>query len=351
MNFEASVDGAVLSDTQEESPNEDYPTWRVWEQTFTAGTTTRLDVRYRTALHDYAGISRIPYVYVLRTGRYWKGSIGEAIVRVHAREMPLEAIREAHPDGHVADPTARTLTWSFRDLDPEEDIGFLISPGAITAAKTADAEQLGELRDPVELVEDWPDQGTNVVTWGRDPSLLTLDTVLEQGWLDRVAELKDQQGDITLEATRATDSIDLTLLSERANDHNIVLPDGIAALPGERKAIERLAVQVHVPGGTPCHVLSAPTHWRGWISRLVVRGHVVASAARMPRIVASDVFRVLDRGVSLDGIRDAFPWVGQDPSQVDWGEVKAPDAAWQAKSSRKLWRRKPTRSRVDWTRS
>lgn len=165
MDFQIQVDGVHLAYSEARLDNRPFPMWLSWRQHFPAGRTTRVDVHYWVPLCGYRGWSRLPFTYVLRTGRFWKGVIGEAIVRVRAMDIPFEAIREAFPLGYKLDAFAKQLTWHFRDLYPEFDIGLLISPSVIEGGR------LGLVIDDIlELNESSPPEGTRVMVAGYDPS-------------------------------------------------------------------------------------------------------------------------------------------------------------------------------------
>lgn len=161
MDFQIRVDGAEVAHSEARLDNRTFPMWRSWRQHFPARRTTRVEVHYWVPLCGYRGLSRLPFTYVLRTGRFWKGVIGEAIVRVRAMDIPFEAIREAFPLGYTLDTSSRQLTWHFRDLFPEVDIGLLISPSVI------EGWHLGlVIDDIVELNESSPPRGTRVMVSG-----------------------------------------------------------------------------------------------------------------------------------------------------------------------------------------
>lgn len=188
MDIAVAVDGREVESTEKRIANEVFPFWRVWPQRFEAGATSRLDVRYWVPLVGYSGCSRIPFYYVLRTGRFWDGPIGEAVVTVHAVGIPLDAIVEALPAGAVRDADARRLQWRFENLVPEADIQLLISPFAVYAAR------LGlPYKDPHDLQRERPPAGTEVVVGGH---------------------------------IRTWDASD-RLHSERCRDMNVAIPDGM----------------------------------------------------------------------------------------------------------------------------
>ncbi len=106
--------------------------------------------------------SRIPFTYVLRTGRFWKAHIGKACITVHARGIPFTAIQEVTPPGFVIDEQQNTLSWTFENLYPEDDIGVLLSPSIIQG------DAIGMVIDDVlRINESRPPTNTAVVVGGR----------------------------------------------------------------------------------------------------------------------------------------------------------------------------------------
>lgn len=215
QDFAATVDGAAVECTEHVSSNADYPLWKVWKQRFPGGAITRITARYWVPLAGYRLVSRMPFVYVLRTGRYWNGTIGEAIVRVRAVDIPFAALREATPAGFTTDAGEKTLTWHFRDLVPEVDIGLLVSPLTVAGGQGG-----MQVEDVTELVESPPPVGTKVQVAG-----LLLDDPFER-----------------LPCTTR-------LYSERWYDRNTNIPDGIRVFdrhdPADGPA---LSVELRVPG-------------------------------------------------------------------------------------------------------
>jgi hypothetical protein len=194
LAFEVFADGLPVETHSQRIDNSKFPMWFVWTQKFPARATTRLKAQYQTLLEHYSLASRIPFTYVLRTGNYWSGNIGEAIVRVHARCIPLWAIREASPPGFEVDVANNMIAWTFRDFAPKMDIGLLISSQAVQYA--FDGIALHSLR---AICEDRPPAGTEVWVAGPEANA------------NNLAEL----------------GTEFVLQSERMRDQNIMVPDGL----------------------------------------------------------------------------------------------------------------------------
>ena len=198
MDFSVKVDGVPVAHVERRMENRAFPLWRAWQQRFRASGRSRIEVRYWTPLWGYNGISRLPFTYVLRTGRFWKGPIGDAVVCIHATGIPVRAIREATPDGYRLE--TGSLTWTWRSLVPERDVAVLISLFDIVAAHLG----LGELDDVADVLAARPPVGTPVLLGGWSPIFLL-----------------DAEGKRPHEG-------ESVLAGERHSDHNIVVPDGIA---------------------------------------------------------------------------------------------------------------------------
>jgi len=174
-------------------------------------------------------VSVAPFIYVLRTGRFWEGTIGQAVIRVRGADAPVSSIVDAYPPNwRVIDDD--TIEWEFTDLDPQEDIQLLISPLSIAA------DYLGfEFTPVVELNRDRPPEGTEVTVGGY------------------FRDLDDAEGD--------------SLNCERARDRNIVVPDCLPSFDERGSAILRLDKR-----GATEEILMVPDladDVRSWIPSLV----------------------------------------------------------------------------------
>lgn len=126
--FSRTVDGQAVEVTRYESRD------KKWFYAFTSriefapGQTRKVRVRY-LGIAD-AGSGGGNWSYVLRTGAHWKGTIGEAVVSIR---FPPDTPTLGHYDGwetaedlrlSPANYTVkdRTVTWTFRDFEPTEDI-------------------------------------------------------------------------------------------------------------------------------------------------------------------------------------------------------------------------------------
>ncbi len=212
LAFKAFANGERVQVDSSRIQHPEFPAWYVWNQTFPARKITRLRAEYDTPLIHYHWGGRMPFSYILRTGAYWQGTIGEAIVQIHAKGIPLWAIREATPEGWAIDDEAGTLTWEFHDLDPKQDIGLLLSPMTIEAALHGI-----RLNCVMGIKALKPPAGTTVWVAGRH---------------EQFGRLED------LEVER------FTLFSERFRDYNFRIPDGIR----DYRRAEESSVSIPVVG-------------------------------------------------------------------------------------------------------
>lgn len=220
----------------------DYPAWQVWRQRFARGITV-VKVRYVCTFNAFKFGGRAPFTYVLRTGGFWHGPIGEAVVRVRALGVPLQAIREAHPAGYTLDAAAGSLTWRFVDLDPQDDISLLISQRVVTTHYRGVVPEsvVGFNTRRAEL-------GERVLVGGR---------------LDPGAPGSDRDAPF-IGGPR--------LVSERWWDLNVLVPQGI--VPLNRHVPEEAALliaPIRIDASTRCEVDRARPHIRhGWVIGTVI---------------------------------------------------------------------------------
>jgi len=92
--------------------------------------TRRVRVTYVAASDARSGWPPYPacWSYILRTGALWKGTIGEAEVVVHfPAAMPPGGFGPFRSEAVLLSPlgyevNGRTVTWTFKDFEPDEDI-------------------------------------------------------------------------------------------------------------------------------------------------------------------------------------------------------------------------------------
>src|SRR5262245_19783017 len=88
--FQVFVDGQELRSWQQDVPAAAQAgfgaDWLMWEMSFPAGQTTRVDVAYEQVLSNRPQDRVVQPMYVLRTGALWSGPIGEATVTMRAAD-------------------------------------------------------------------------------------------------------------------------------------------------------------------------------------------------------------------------------------------------------------------------
>lgn len=145
--FRVAVDGQELRSWRQDVPAAAQAgfgaDWLMWEMSFPAGQSTRVDVRYEQVLTDRASDRVVQPMYVLRTGALWPGTIGEATITLRAPDGgALMGGPELYmrPDGaggvstypradQIYGPAAAyessstQVVWRFTDLEPTRDVG------------------------------------------------------------------------------------------------------------------------------------------------------------------------------------------------------------------------------------
>lgn len=119
--FSATVDGTAIKTAEFTSPQNTsgseltYTMWRAFQVPFAAGQTRLLDVHYKINPRDGY------FLYVLQTGRLWKGPIGDLSIDVNFRRAPVfPDLLSVQPTGYHVQGTH--LLWHFTDYEPEQDI-------------------------------------------------------------------------------------------------------------------------------------------------------------------------------------------------------------------------------------
>lgn len=113
--------------------------WMVWEMAFAPKQERKVEVTYRT---QYRGSNRPTllgsggFQYILKTGAFWDGPIGRALVDLEFGEGLTPAnLARTSPDGWVK--TERGLRWDWKDLEPTFDIELEVKTYADLAAAAA----------------------------------------------------------------------------------------------------------------------------------------------------------------------------------------------------------------------
>jgi hypothetical protein len=145
--FQVSVDGQEIRSWRQEVPAAAEAgfgaDWLMWEMTYPASGTTRVDVRYEQVLSDRAGDRVVQPMYVLRTGALWHGTIGEATVTLRASDggafvggpelymrpdgaggvATYPRADQVYGPGDAAQASSTQIVWRLSDLEPTRDVG------------------------------------------------------------------------------------------------------------------------------------------------------------------------------------------------------------------------------------
>lgn len=126
-SFEVTVNGNRVKYTDEKGETGDYGLWYVWEVTIPANESVEVLTRYR--IHpsqayneDYSD----PFLYsryILKSGAYWKGNIGQAKIYLEFDPRKLDIYR-ALPGNYKED--YGIYLWDLLNFEPEHDISFEI---------------------------------------------------------------------------------------------------------------------------------------------------------------------------------------------------------------------------------
>ncbi|MFC1490384.1 DUF4424 family protein [Candidatus Latescibacterota bacterium] len=98
--------------------------WVTFTVPFTAkGQTNKISTTYWVAIkpkNNKAPFSDLLFKYVLVTGAYWKGPIGDAKITVKLRNTTFDKITYISPEGYDRDNAE--ISWHLTDFEPTEDI-------------------------------------------------------------------------------------------------------------------------------------------------------------------------------------------------------------------------------------
>ena len=128
--FRSWVDGRPITVTfipskQEQSDREEYVAWHVKEVPFAEGQTRTIVDEYQSALGGVSDGSSF-FAYILKTGKNWKGRIGEATISVDVAAIPKHFEIKPQPAGYVRCGTR--LIWILRNFEPDHDVYIELQP-------------------------------------------------------------------------------------------------------------------------------------------------------------------------------------------------------------------------------
>ncbi|HUV04424.1 MAG TPA: stalk domain-containing protein [Armatimonadota bacterium] len=131
--FKSWVDGKrvstrfVPSRKPPKEASQEFEAWHVKDVGFGAGQTRLIVNEYTCPLGRDSGGNRF-FSYTLRSGKTWKGKIGEAIITVDASEVSsyYKVSPPESPKPYVL--RGSRITWTLRDFEPDEDISVSLTP-------------------------------------------------------------------------------------------------------------------------------------------------------------------------------------------------------------------------------
>jgi hypothetical protein len=131
-DFQVTVDGELIPDIKAAEVGKSLPNeigagslWFTWGMSFPPGETV-IDAVYHVRTSYYSKSIRQTLGYILSTGRYWSGTIGEAIVRAHfPEELGEIQLVGLWPEHHFRD--GNDVVWHFKDFEPTRRDNVLIA--------------------------------------------------------------------------------------------------------------------------------------------------------------------------------------------------------------------------------
>jgi hypothetical protein len=133
--------------------------WHVWDVTFKPHQKIVVENSYWNCLsvRGYCSMT-----YVLETGRYWKGDIGEATIEMTFSPSSLASeVFDLSPGGYsatISGDNNRTITWKLKNVEPvpDDNIKVLLSPGDPNFPELNAMMLSGDFYKPHCIIEDVP---------------------------------------------------------------------------------------------------------------------------------------------------------------------------------------------------
>jgi len=73
---------------------------------------------------DKEFFSDLPFKYILKTGSFWEGTIGDALITVRIQNTNPEQLAVISPEGYQRENNV--IIWHFTDFEPDKDIEIRI---------------------------------------------------------------------------------------------------------------------------------------------------------------------------------------------------------------------------------
>jgi hypothetical protein len=97
-----------------------YP-WYMWKVRFKEGEKKIIKVTYNLPSGLGYGANYRYFKYLLNTGKGWYNDIERADIVLNLHDINLKNIEEIAPNNYLFDIQQKTITWSFKNLEPTED--------------------------------------------------------------------------------------------------------------------------------------------------------------------------------------------------------------------------------------
>lgn len=127
-HFQSWVDGKRIGTRlllDKKNHGQTFGAWHVKDVPFARGQTRKIVDTYTGGIGAEVG-GTVWFEYTLQSGASWKGSIGEAVIRVDASALRSRYGASASPGGYVE--RGGIFTWTLRNLEPTKDIDVSFSP-------------------------------------------------------------------------------------------------------------------------------------------------------------------------------------------------------------------------------
>ena len=92
--------------------------WYIWNVKFDKKEKKQIKVVYSLPSGLGYGSDYRYFKYILETGSGWYKSIEQAEIKLQLHDIDIETIEELSPNNFNVDTTQKTITWTFRDLEP-----------------------------------------------------------------------------------------------------------------------------------------------------------------------------------------------------------------------------------------
>jgi len=95
--------------------------WYIWNVKFDGKEKKQIKVVYSLPSGLGYGSDYRYFKYILETGSGWYKSIKQADIKLQLHDIDIETVEELSPNNYVIDTTQKTITWTFKELEPKSD--------------------------------------------------------------------------------------------------------------------------------------------------------------------------------------------------------------------------------------